>query len=59
MQRQEKEREKENVAYMMKKYTVKGSVVDAMKFRRISELTEQAHKTTFSLMKAMGKITFK
>jgi putative sterol carrier protein len=48
-----------DVAYMMKKYTVKGSVVDAMKFRRISELTEQAHKTTFSFMKAMGKIAFK
>ena len=26
-------------AYMMKRYSVKGSVVDAMKFRRISELT--------------------
>lgn len=46
-------------AYMMKKYAVKGSVVDAMKFRRISELTEQAHKSTFSLMKAVGKIAFK
>lgn len=46
-------------AYMMKKYAVKGSVVDAMKFRRISELTEQAHKSTFSLMKALGKIAFK
>ncbi len=43
-------------AYVMKKYTVKGSVVDAMKFRRISELTEARHKTAFSLLKTVGKI---
>lgn len=46
-------------AYVMKQYTVKGSVVDAMKFRRISELTEQAHKTMFSLLKTAGKIAFR
>ena len=43
-------------AYVMKKYEVKGSVVDAMKFRRISELTEARHKTAFSLLKTVGKI---
>jgi len=43
-------------AYVMKKYTVKGSVVDAMKFRRISELTEARHKTAFSFLKTVGKI---
>ena len=43
-------------AYVMKKYDVKGSVVDAMKFRRISELTEARHKTAFSLLKTVGKI---
>ncbi len=43
-------------AYVMKKYDVKGSVVDAMKFRRISELTEAKHKTAFSLLKTVGKI---
>jgi len=40
----------------MKKYNVKGSVVDAMKFRRISELTEAKHKTAFSVLKTVGKI---
>ena len=43
-------------AYVMKKYEVKGSVVDAMKFRRISELTEAKHKTAFSVLKTVGKI---
>lgn len=43
-------------AYVMKKYAVKGSVVDAMKFRRISELTEARHKTAFSVLKTVGKI---
>lgn len=43
-------------AYVMKKYNVKGSVVDAMKFRRISELTEEKHKTAFSVLKTFGKI---
>lgn len=46
-------------AYVMKKYDVKGSVVDAMKFRRISELTEARHKTTFSLLKTVGKIAMR
>jgi putative sterol carrier protein len=46
-------------AYVMKKYDVSGSVVEAMKFRRICELTEQAHKTTFSALKAFGKFAFK
>ena len=43
-------------AYVMKKYAVKGSVVDAMKFRRISELTEARHKTAFSVLKTVAKI---
>ncbi len=43
-------------AYVMKKYAVKGSVVDAMKFRRISELTEARHKTAFSVLKTVGKM---
>ena len=43
-------------AYVMKKYNIKGSVVDAMKFRRISELTEAKHKATFSVLKTVGKI---
>ncbi|HUK28753.1 MAG TPA: SCP2 sterol-binding domain-containing protein [Candidatus Acidoferrales bacterium] len=46
-------------AYIMKKYDVKGSVVDAMRFRRICELTEEAHKTTFSALKTFGKLAFK
>jgi len=46
-------------AYMMKRYVVKGSIVDAMKFRRVSELTEQAHKGIFSLLKAVGKVAIK
>jgi putative sterol carrier protein len=46
-------------AYIMKKYDVSGSVVEAMKFRRICELTEQTHKTTFSALKTFGKFAFK
>jgi putative sterol carrier protein len=46
-------------AYMMKKYDVKGSVIDAMKFRRVSELTEKSHKTMFSVLKAVGKVALK
>ena len=46
-------------AYVMKKYAVSGSVVEAMKFRRICELTEQAHKSTFSALKTFGKFAFK
>ena len=46
-------------AYMMKKYAVKGSVVDAMKFRRISEMVEESHKSTFSVLKRLGKIAFR
>jgi putative sterol carrier protein len=46
-------------AYMMKKYSVQGSVVDAMKFRRISELVEESHKSTFSVLKTFGKIAFR
>ena len=46
-------------AYMMKKYAVKGSVVDAMKFRRISEIVEESHKSTFSVLKTLGKVAFR
>jgi len=46
-------------AYIMKKYDVKGSIVVAMRFRRICELTEEAHKTTFSALKTFGKLAFK
>lgn len=46
-------------AYIMKKYSVSGSVVEAMRFRRICELTEQAHKTTFSTLRTFGKFVFK
>jgi len=46
-------------AYTMKKYNVSGSVVDAMKFRRLSELTEQKHKTMFSVLKKVGGIAFR
>jgi putative sterol carrier protein len=46
-------------AFMMKRYTVKGSVIDAMKFRRISEMTEEHHKTVFSFLKTASKIAFK
>jgi len=46
-------------AYIMKKYDVRGSIVDAMKFRRICELTEEAHKTTFSALKTFGKFALK
>ena len=46
-------------AYIMKKYDVSGSVVEAMKFRRICELTERAHQATFSALKTFGKIAFK
>ncbi len=46
-------------AYMMKKYVVKGSVVDAMKFRKISELVEESHKSTFSVLKTLGKVAFR
>jgi len=48
-----------DVAYAMKKYDVKGSVVDAMKFRRVSELTEERHKATFSILKKVGGIAFR
>ena len=46
-------------AYMMKKYAVKGSVVDAMKFRRVSEIVEQSHKSMFSVLKTLGKVAFR
>jgi len=46
-------------AYIMKKYAVKGSVVDAMKFRRISEIVEESHKSTFSVLKTLGKVAFR
>lgn len=46
-------------AYTMKRYDVKGSVVDAMKFRRISELTEEKHKAMFSVLKKVGGIAFR
>ena len=46
-------------AYTMKKYDVRGSVVDAMKFRRISELTEAKHKAMFSVLKKVGGIAFR
>ena len=46
-------------AFMMKKYALQGSVVDAMKFRRISELVEASHKSTFSVLKTFGKIAFR
>lgn len=46
-------------AYTMKKYDVKGSVVDAMKFRRLSELTEAKHKAMFSVLKKVGGIAFR
>lgn len=44
-------------AFLMKRYEIIGSIFDAIRFRHLAELTQNAHKTTFSVLRRLSRVT--
>lgn len=43
-------------AFTKGKYVIEGSVIDAIRFRRIGDVTMRAHKLTFDLLSKLAKL---
>ena len=43
-------------AFTKGKYVIEGSVIDAIRFRRIGDVTMKAHKFTFDLLSKLAKV---